>query len=698
MISLHERQRQPDRYGKGTRFVRKFLATWAFVLLIVPPESLHPDATAKDGVAEQGEARTDLSGDPLPASSIARMGSLRFWAGAPISSISFAPDRRTVAATSEGYSGFVSIWDVDTGRSVYTLPDGEGGLPVGFSSLGDIAHSPDGRYLAACGNETVVVWELATRRVVYSLRGQAAGISDPVFARNGLRLATSGGDQTVCVWSLTNGQQIRRFPFRDRITAFALSTDGSILGAAWRDQSTKLWKVDSGQIERSLPGRGLAGLVGFAPDGSSIVSVGDNGLATAYDITTGKVVRQIHLDMWTHSNRAALSSDSKLVAVGRDDASILVWETSTGRRIRRIQLGPWNIAHRIAFSHDGKTIAAAQGDDSVLQLWDLASGKERAHFLTHRGGASHVSFSPDGKVVAVSDEAGEIVVWDVLSGKEIRRITDGPRQIWDVPMKEDDRRLLCARIGPSGYIAFSADGQTILSVGRDGSLRFWNARSGALVKAIALDHGAQIGPAAFSPATRLIAVSSAGGDTIGVWDTITGGLIRRVSTKAEGAVRAVTLSSDARAIAAAGDDRSVRLWDATEMRLLDCFLGAQDSVHCVAFSPDRALICAGGLDGVLRLWRADGGGGQTLPVCPHPCPRGIRAIAFSPDSKRFACGGDDCIVHVWGIGKAEESCTFKGHRGAISSLAFSQSSSLIASASADGTVLIWDTRRVASHR
>jgi WD40 repeat protein len=65
-------------------------------------------------------------------------------------------------------------------------------------------------------------------------------------------------------------------------------------------------------------------------------------------------------------------------------------------------------------------------------------------------------------------------------------------------------------------------------------------------------------------------------------------------------------------------------------------------------------------------------------------------VEFSPDGKRLACTGGPVVklydAKTW-KGLREET----GHRGSITALAFSRDSRLLATASSDSSVLIWDT-------
>src|SRR5262249_39149895 len=142
-------------------------------------------------------------------------------------------------------------------------------------------------------------------------------------------------------------------------------------------------------------------------------------------------------------------------------------------------------------------------------------------------------------------------------------------------------------------------------------------------------------------------------------------------------------------------DGSAKLWEAATLRLLDGFRAPQASLHCVAFSPDARTICVGGVDTVLRLWRPGEGEFQRSPGFQERELHAIRAVSVSPDGKRVAWGGDDRTVRIWDLDHAKEIAQLGGHQHAVVSLAFTRNSRLVASASGDGTVLLWDVTRLA---
>jgi WD40 repeat protein len=68
----------------------------------------------------------------------------------------------------------------------------------------------------------------------------------------------------------------------------------------------------------------------------------------------------------------------------------------------------------------------------------------------------------------------------------------------------------------------------------------------------------------------------------------------------------------------------------------------------------------------------------------------VSNMAFSPDGKLLASASENRTIKVWDAGSGAALQTLEGHSGSVSAVAFSLDSKLLASASNDGTVELWD--------
>ncbi len=134
----------------------------------------------------------------------------------------------------------------------------------------------------------------------------------------------------------------------------------------------------------------------------------------------------------------AFSPDSQLLASGGGEGSVKLWDTATGQE-RATLVGHTGPIEALAFTADGAMLASGGGfGDGTVRLWDMPTATLRTVFRlpTPRGieaSAKSLALSADGKFLAVGVRkrrdtthhlAGEVVVWDIPTGQQIRTLTD----------------------------------------------------------------------------------------------------------------------------------------------------------------------------------------------------------------------------------------------------------------------------------
>ena len=285
-----------------------------------------------------------------------------------------------------------------------------------------------------------------------------------------------------------------------------------------------------------------------------------------------------------------------------------------------------------------------------------------------------LGFSPDQRT-AVTVHGGTLRLWDAATG--------APR---GAPLQGHSAAV--------NSVAFSPDGKTLVSASEDATLRRWDAASGAALGEPWRGHEARVWSVAFSPDGKTVA--SGGEDTtLRLWDAATGkaaGVLAGHSSR----VWSLAFSPDGRTLASGSDDRSIRLWDVASGEAHGAPLpGHAGVVSSVVFSPDGKLLASGGGDNTLRLWDVATGRPQGDALRGHTSR--VWSVAFSPDGRTLASGSEDQTVRLWDAATgAPRGAPLTGHKSRVWRVAFSTDGASLLSASNDHTVIRWDAGQAPS--
>lgn len=283
--------------------------------------------------------------------------------------------------------------------------------------------------------------------------------------------------------------------------------------------------------------------------------------------------------------------------------------------------------------------------------------------------------------------------------------SDGVTSVWNVADPKGPIKTL-EIVTPAHDVAFSADGQSIFTADRAGSVQCWD-RTGNPLWRTELSPATALRTVGISPDGTVVA---AGGDDGKVHVLTSDGVeLGSVDTNQE-MVLSLDFSPKGRRLACDGSDTRVRIFRRIEaapgielqstfrqpneryakmlpnLIRLDVQWGWQESI---AFSPDGSRVLTANLDGTCQFWTVDGKP-RHHPFSNHGDYH-VRAVAYSPLGDLVATGGFDGKVQLWTIGGTPVGHPMTAHNDVITSVAFSPNGKTIATVGMDNTVRFWDT-------
>jgi WD40 repeat protein len=285
---------------------------------------------------------------------------------------------------------------------------------------------------------------------------------------------------------------------RMEVTAAAIAPDNKLALTGYHadypdeprlDGAIHVWDVATGRRLRTLFGhRGRILGLAFLPDGKHAISGGSDGALKLWDVVSGTEVHSFARDKGVSLYRLAVTADGQRAACGYSNGKLKVWDLATYELLLEVTAHPLSI-RALALSPDGRFAATACNpntkDNRVLRIWDLSRGQSKWSFKDSELVSEGV-FSPDGKLVFCQSVSGakaqklELVFWNVIEGREVRRLAIPPEALMP--------------------FSFRPDGRYFVSKDKDYTLRLYDVADGKALWALPLG---DVRVVAFSPDAAL---------------------------------------------------------------------------------------------------------------------------------------------------------------------------------------------------
>ncbi|MCD4685590.1 MAG: WD40 repeat domain-containing protein, partial [Anaerolineae bacterium] len=253
------------------------------------------------------------------------------------------------------------------------------------------------------------------------------------------------------------------------------------------------------------------------------------------------------------------------------------------------------------------------------------------------------------------------------------------------------RAVLTGHTDDVHVLAISADGMLLASAGRDRVIHVWSLDT-AEPEIVATLEGHASAVAALDFSDNGTYLASGGRDRVArIWTVETWELFQTLTEHKDG-VTAVQFFPRVSSLFTGGGsfDTNVFLWDVTNGNVQNTFRGHTDAVTALAFSPDEQMLVTAGEDGTVIRWELY----SHAPVAVLTPGGEIAAVEYHPDGAILATAGDDDVITFWDVALDIEVVTLECHTDAVTAIAFSADGALLASSSADGTLMLWDAATV----
>lgn len=557
-------------------------------------------------------------------------------------------------------------------------------------------------------------------RIVMSLPGLGGSLD---WSPDGTVFVTEGPEESglVDLRDADTGESVFAFAGHDAdINDVAFSADGSLLATASDDGLVRVWDPDTGDMRAELGGWGQAWGVSLSPDGSRVAAGWVNErVVRVLDLATGEPPLEIRARTEILGDTTSFSPDGERLAIA-DVSGVVVVDAATGDELLRFQP---STDHTLAvgWSPDGRWIASASVG-LTTRVTDAETGGRHLTLAGHTGDVERFDWSADGTRLATGARDGTARVWEITEGGAVEVVT------------------VAGREGPVGGVAFSPDGERLLSGDvRVTAVKIWDVGIAGGAEWVNLPTSTHVqGTAAFTPDGEGLVLTGDGEPAV-VWDLATGAPRHSLGVD-EADAWVIEVSPDGDLVATIGFDEPprVHLWDRRSGNEVSAVEEVGFLPEDLAWSPDGELLAVAGFysrGGAGKIKIVDRSGRQVTEIVEDanfapwsvefspdgeqlvtgrvtldrqdPTVDGVRVwdwargevltdlpvfaqvVAVDQTGTRIATGEVALSGSVWDLATGERLAALTGHSGDISDVAFSPDGDTIATSGTDGTVRLW---------
>ncbi|KAF1918682.1 WD40-repeat-containing domain protein [Ampelomyces quisqualis] len=501
----------------------------------------------------------------------------------------------------------VSVFDLVNSKS-YTLPFAH------RKNISRLALNPRGNLLLSVDEDGRAILTNVPRRILLYHFSLGEAVTALAFSPSGRHFAVGLG-RKIEVWHTPStpdvaGGDLEFAPFvrhrtytghYDLVRGLEWSTDSRFFLSASKDLTARIWSVDQddGSAQTTLGGHRQP-IVGawFSKDQETIYTVSKDGALFVWkymlrydapqdadeedddNLQWGIADRHFFMQNNAHVTCAQFHPESQLLVTGFSHGLFFIHELPDFAQIQNLSISQNNIDF-VAMNKTGEWLAFGASKLGQLLVWEWQSESYILKQQGHFDSMNTIAYSPEGQRIITAADDGKIKVWDVNSGFCVVTFTE--------------------HMSGVSACEFAKRGNVLFTASLDGSVRAWDLIRYRNFRTFTAPSRLSFSSLAVDPSGEVVCAGSIDSFDIHIWSVQTGQLLDRLSGH-QGPVSSLAFSPDASTLVSGSWDKTVRIWNIFARTQTSEPLQLMADILCVAFRPDSKQIAVTTLDGQLTFW------------------------------------------------------------------------------------------------
>lgn len=510
--------------------------------------------------------------------------------------------------------GAVAVWDTTDGKEAKKVRD----LGKVGPQPNTLAVSKDGALVAAASSKVLKVWQAADGKEL-PFGEQSGEVQALAFNADKTRLAVSTGNSTVTVYALPGGHAEQFVVHKGQVRGVAFHPTQPILYTAGDDTTVRATPLVLAKYT-SDPVRFGKLLTGYA-NGVSYLTAGTG--EGVFRVNTGNLTTEATFGKSKTVAAVAANKANTLVAVAEEDGTVTVFNANNPAESASFK-APAKVLD-LAFHPTLPQLAGALADNRAMAwavAFDPAETKpEEKRFGTQLQEVPHdraavVAYTPDGQTLLTGGGDAAVRSWKVLG---------------------EAARFSFQHLNMVNGAAFDKSGTQLATAGQDGIVRVYDLTKPAGTAPKAISAHVPAAPATpqpvyavlFTPDAKQV-ISCSFDKSIKIHDVADGKLVKEIKPAAAAGTAAPAFAG---------------LWPRAAVPATSS-VGHTDAVYAIALSPDGKTLASGSADRTVKLWNPATGElvrelkntlDPKLKDAAHPGY--VHGLRFSADGKTLVTAG-----------------------------------------------------------